>query len=142
MKKILCFVILLMTISLSASAQKVVYKCTGDKVRVRAGASLNAKVLYDEIAGESAYLYKGNFVVGTGKKQNGFIQVTNEKLLETTWGTGWVSAQFLKPAQRCSACGGKGHFSKTCTICKGDGCMECGDTGKAPCQKCWGVGYN
>ena len=133
--------------SLKVDAQTY-YRCTGDKVNVRKGPGKNYAVLRWEHQMSSGLqqLYKGHVVKYLGKKQNGFMKV--EDGIDWHWssfGVGWVSAQYLTPATKCTSCGGKGRFNRICPECNGNGCptynMGACDNGYVRCEDCSGVGY-
>ena len=68
-----------------------IYVSTGSNVNVRKGPGKNYSVQFQ--------LQKGDKVYFTGKKQNGFMKVTNISSSPITW-QGWVSERYLKQEQR------------------------------------------
>lgn len=133
--------------AISVEAQTY-YRCTGDKVNVRSGPGKKYSVLRCEYQGmnEPQQMMKGHVVKYLGKKRNGFMYVEDAvDYLWTAFGKGWVSAQYLKPASKCTSCKGKGRLNKKCPECGGQGCpmynvSNC-DYGYVRCQKCAGTGY-
>ena len=132
MKRIVLLFALILTLGVSASAQ-VVYKCTGDRVRVRTAPNMNSsQKQYDYDGGRglegAISLYKGELLESTGKQRNGFIEVSPINYVGCGWyGTGWVSAKYLVKVKPCSKCSGFGWLGivggpkETCPVCKGKG---------------------
>ena len=133
--------------SLKIDAQTY-YRCTGNKVNVRKGPGKNYSVLICEYQGmnDPQQLCKGYVVKYLGKKQNGYMKVEDGNLWHwSSFGVGWVSAQYLTPAKKCTSCNGRGRFNRICPACNGEGCplisaAEC-DNGKVRCMDRSGVGY-
>ena len=144
MKRILLLLVLLFSLA-GASYAQVYYRCTGQNVRVRTAPSLKSGMMqYNGAQGCSGpvYLDKGTIVRSLGVQRNGFAKVQDVSNYIHLWDPGWVSMQYLVRAQRCSNCGGKGHFNQVCPGCDGLGRLACCDgTGKKPCSKCYGIGY-
>lgn len=145
MKRVLLLLTLLLTLGGSVCAQKIYYQCTGDRVRVRTAPSMNAKQLrynnVDHAEPGPVYMNKGEVVVSTGVKKNGFVKVTYAGRYNL-WNTGWASEKFLRKMQKCTHCAGKGYFDQVCPECGGEGDEFCCDfTGKKQCPKCYGLGY-
>lgn len=133
MKKILLVCLMLLTISITASAQDKGFVCTGNNVNIRKGPGKNYPVL-ENGAGTNGklQLFKGNVVTDYGKRKNGFCLVS--AALE--WGgderQGWVSARYLRPVIVCKTCFGTGNENVgpvdinlvTCRKCKGKGYLK------------------
>ena len=143
MKRLL-MMMLLISATMTMCAQKY-YKCTGNNVNVRTGPGKNYAVMYGAGGAKCmegrVQLFKGELVFNEGVKRNGFIKVSASGPT-LCWEEGWVSAQYLKPATRCSRCNGRGTTGRVCPECNGDGYYYCcGYTGKEPCPKCGIIGY-
>lgn len=145
MKK-LFFIFTIMMVSLSVYAQKqqIYYKSTGTNVNIRKGPGTNYAVQSLDggvhCGGGKAQLVKDEIVISDGKQRNGFIHVYPAD--EPCWEEGWVSAQYLTRATKCSACNGRGNTGRKCPECNGEGVYACCHySGMEPCPKCWGIGY-
>jgi hypothetical protein len=152
MKRFFLLFVLLLTLGGSAYAQ-VMYKCTGENVRIRKGPGTNYGICVSAGGvrsayqyGETYYLWKGATLKYDGAQKNGFIRVTlNDPTpqFEGAGGeinTGWVSAKYLKRVTACTACKGTG-YKGVCPHCNGDGMGYCCNyTGKAICNSCGGDG--
>jgi hypothetical protein len=122
-----------------------VYKCTGDRVRVRKAPNTESGMVYYDGGGDwegPVYLDKGDCVTCKGEVENGFAKVYC-KHLSGAWTSGWTSVQFLTKAAKCGKCGGKGYLNEPCMECEGYGCCSCapGTDGKQYCMTCGGYGY-
>ena len=150
MKRILIALLLVMC---SCANAQTFYKVTGKNVNVRQGPGANYGVLtYYSYEGEEAWqLSANNYAYGCvrylGKKQNGFMYV---EAFMPSGGTasdelerGWVSAQYLKPASKCTICNGKGFFNRPSRAYNEPYCPLHQDKcyGKEHCNKCYGWGY-
>ena len=89
MKKLLFFCLLFSISVITGFGQ--IYVSTGSNVNVRKGPGKNFSVQFQ--------LQKGDKVYFTGKKQNGFMKVTNISSSSRTW-QGWVSERYLRLEQR------------------------------------------
>ena len=134
---------------LAASVEaQTYYRCTGNNVNVRKGPGKNYAVLLYEYAGfsQKQQISKGCVVKFLGQKKNGFMHVEDAYPWQrTTFGQGWVSAQYLVPATKCTNCKGKGRLDEICPECNGDICpmynIGACDDGYVRCQECFGAGY-
>ena len=101
MKKML-FTCLLALMSLAGYAQRE-YICTGNNVNVRTGPGMNYPV--QQAPGGNCgrgkiQLFKGERYTFTGERRNGFMKIEGTECWPT--GYGWVSAQYLRPADNGS----------------------------------------
>lgn len=143
MKRIIMMLAVMMT-AMTMCAQKY-YVCTGSNVNVRTGPGKNYSVMYGAGGAHCTegrvQLGKGELVYNEGVKRNGFIKVSSPYAW-MCYENGWVSAQYLKPATRCSRCKGRGTTGRVCPECHGEGYAYCcAYTGKELCPKCGYLGY-
>ena len=130
MKK-LTFLLMALLAVLTVNAQQKGYVCTGDHVNIRTGAGVKYPVM-DEELGHKRQLSKGDVVLDSGQKKNGFCYVNGP--LE--WGGderyGWVSQRYLRPVIICPTCGATKDENiaevdielVTCSRCKGKGYIK------------------
>ena len=144
MRKALLLLALCLTLGTMAASAQTHYRVTGNNVNMRKGPGTNyprgAAVPGRQGIGYDTpfVLDKGQIVTYEGKRKNGFVYVSEI----TTMAEGWVSAKFLTPATKCTACKGRGNTGRVCPTCHGEGYGYCCNyTGKQLCSRCGGVGY-
>ena len=157
MKRFMMMLLLVMA-TMGANAQTI-YKVTGTNVNVRSGPGKNYSVLtfYGYDGDKKWQLDKTDKVRYLGKKQNGFMYI--EAFMPSGGSAtpdlekGWVSAQYLKLAKKCTNCNGMGFFNRPCRAQDGSpnmhtyhcDCQSCrlhsNCGGKQHCHKCYGWGY-
>ena len=145
-RKLLILFSLFVLVSIDCFSQDVYYRCTGNNVNVRRGPGTNYGKMNSSGGMKcpmgAIQLFKGDIVLGYNISRNGFIKICNILPHPCMEDEGWVSAQYLVRATRCSSCRGTGNTGRVCPECGGEGFGYCCNyTGKELCDKCGGIGF-